>query len=1569
MKKSLLLALILLVLSSSLALSADRRWNFRNWSATTLSNLMADTVTNWKYESTTRFSNRAAITAGSSLYASNVAIAETKGLTFGAMAAAKLRIDFNTNPGRLMLNGNPLVINVPDCLVGDTITVVTMTDNSTTARGITASANCTRLSGAGTSVDSIYNVFLVTTAGTASFTTTGGLHFREIKVVNDKNPFWVKDTTAFIPNAEYFYAISGFDGTKPEESWLAQSTMKFAYDNGGTMAVETVTDSTAAKYYWDIDTTTSSTAFTIKNVVTGLSMGTGSIDYAAIALSSTPTTYAIKDFRTAYPKGTTIKWSTSGQPYASYMPFGFIYNSNRTLCHGYFVRNLSLYRSDCVSFLYAYPKVSVYRQLLDEVLPEAKAMAARTITEGTGLLNYPSGMGAYLDAAIATAQTAYDGTEWSAMETALPVLTTAVDSFKAAVIIPSEKYFLSSGTDYVGLLNDSTLQMVSNVDSAAMLNGSKNTAGEIELSYGTNYVAANGTLTATATSYEAVVDNNQVQFISGTDTLAVDSVSTFSMAVVVIPLQPQLKSTTPVNGATSADTSDIKIEFDQNIQILDASKITINGVQATATVSEKTLTISDPLIIKTNYVVRVDSGAIAHADKATLVADTVIISFKTFSPYLRDKQTMLGTGTFSGVYALFGEGSANGYTNTSRQIAGNANDSLWCGLSNALASQWYLELADTANCVWNVKNYATGKYLAWSVDSNLVVSATPAGWQISFNTNAGATDYEATYTFWPSVTDADGFYDLAIRVDSMQLKKTVVSGSIASSVFRICPMSSLTYANISNYTGTSYVKLGARNVGSIANQITGDNSIYWGTATTDEGGQWKVTRQANGRYVFQNRLTGQYLTYMTDSTVLGSATYTPGSDDQEWVIMFHCSRSNVNYYTMQGRSRVLYGYATSGLLSVTQRNAYNGTAGYARMCLIASGVTYVAGEGKPTVSVPSVSSKSVTLSWDANKEANRYIVRVADTCNFVNGDSIGWNAEDSLIIYEQIPSTLNDSDCLVLDTISDLTYKATGLTPQTTYYCTVQAMDSTGLLGVVSDVTVAQTVTMDKFKPAAPVVGTIEMKSVAMSWLANEEATGYALSYWTNESDLKTINTTDNSCTITGLLANTTVYAYLSLKADTLTSLSSDTVNATTLAYSTSTMSNAKTKFVTDSSMTIFWNSATDAVSYNLYFTNIITQLTTVAPINVADTFYVMSGLNANTNYFMQLAAVDVASVISKKSGTTTKKTNKTGIVNVGYITLQKTMDATADSVQNDPIYRVLKADAKLNVTLNVLTDQSATAVFDQTPYNILIIQESMGGNAGILMPGKSLGLANLELPTLYNKTYAFKAGRALATGATGGGAESTAGVYSITVDAANQSNPLFSNIVFKNDTIGLFTGGATDLGATGTKALNMANSVANISGTMLGYPTGSSTTTICVNDIPAGDTIGTEPIKVRIITMGMNFGALCRLNGANITADNYTLWKNAVYVLAGFNIEVGINHVVASSVDVYPNPTSDYLNIRGLNTNSTIRVYNTTGQLMMVEKSDNETMSLDLSKCNAGLYLLQVESNGKSAMTKIIKK
>ncbi|MFC0878784.1 LamG-like jellyroll fold domain-containing protein, partial [Saccharicrinis sp. FJH2] len=260
--------------------------------------------------------------------------------------------------------------------------------------------------------------------------------------------------------------------------------------------------------------------------------------------------------------------------------------------------------------------------------------------------------------------------------------------------------------------------------------------------------------------------------------------------------------------------------------------------------------------------------------------------------------------------------------------------------------------------------------------------------------------------------------------------------------------------------------------------------------------------------------------------------------------------------------------------------------------------------------------------------------------------------------------------------------------------------------------------------------------------------------------------------------------------------------------------------------------------------------------------------------------------------------------VMVAYVTEDKEMAATATQPDNDPIIQMLKNDPNLGVDVMTV---SASAVIDLSQYDVVIAQEPFSSSAAIWKPGGSLGLENIPVPFIYNKIYALRNGKAVtmspdavAVGPDNKNNENVINYY-LGVSSENQSNPLFSGITFDGDSVRMFDRGAYDDGAafrdTGDeyfKAMQYLTGLA-ITGedgqpndtTLLAVMKGASgDVSVCVNDIPAGTVLGTEDtLQARMIAISQNFGAISYDMGNNMTNANLTMWRNAVYMLAGLDV------------------------------------------------------------------------------------
>ena len=79
-------------------------------------------------------------------------------------------------------------------------------------------------------------------------------------------------------------------------------------------------------------------------------------------------------------------------------------------------------------------------------------------------------------------------------------------------------------------------------------------------------------------------------------------------------------------------------------------------------------------------------------------------------------------------------------------------------------------------------------------------------------------------------------------------------------------------------------------------------------------------------------------------------------------------------------------------------------------------------------------------------------------------------------------------------------------------------------------------------------------------------------------------------------------------------------------------------------------------------------------------------------------------------------------------------------------------------------------------------------------------------------------------------------------------------------------------------------------------------------------------------------------------------------------------NTFTTSKVKLYPNPTSNVLNIESLGTIQTISVYNVLGQEVINKELNSTSTALDVSSLNSGIYVVKTNVDGVTSSTKFIK-
>ena len=130
---------------------------------------------------------------------------------------------------------------------------------------------------------------------------------------------------------------------------------------------------------------------------------------------------------------------------------------------------------------------------------------------------------------------------------------------------------------------------------------------------------------------------------------------------------------------------------------------------------------------------------------------------------------------------------------------------------------------------------------------------------------------------------------------------------------------------------------------------------------------------------------------------------------------------------------------------------------------------------------------------------------------------------------------------------------------------------------------------------------------------------------------------------------------------------------------------------------------------------------------------------------------------------------------------------------------------------------------------------------------------------------------------------------------------------------------------------------------------------------IAAGDA-GWRTIELDV----SNYGGIDAVNGVkwepNPQGSISLMYIDNFYA---YDSTLSIDDLEESTITIYPNPSTGIVNITGVEQVDEIRVFTISGQL--VKKAEN-TSSIDLSSEMRGLYMIEIESDGKTIVNRLIK-
>ncbi len=508
----------------------------------------------------------------------------------------------------------------------------------------------------------------------------------------------------------------------------------------------------------------------------------------------------------------------------------------------------------------------------------------------------------------------------------------------------------------------------------------------------------------------------------------------------------------------------------------------------------------------------------------------------------------------------------------------------------------------------------------------------------------------------------------------------------------------------------------------------------------------------------------------------------------------------------------------------------------------------------------------------------------------------------------------------------------------------------------------------DTIAPSTPlnlVASGTTQTTTNLSWTASTDNVGVtAYNIYQGVTLIGTSAT--NSYTVTGLTPSTG-YTFAVSAKDAAGNLSGQSASAfaTTLApvpdTTAPTAATLSASGTTLTSTNLSWSGATDNVGvtgYDVYKDGVLLGSTTTA------TTYAVTGLTSATTFAFTVRAKDAAGNVSLASNT------------VSVTTL--TPDTTA------PTAPTLSASGTTSTT-TTLSWTGATDNVAVTGYNVYRGTTLLGSTT----TATSYAVSGLTASTAY--TFYVQAKDAAGNISVASNTVSVTTLASIVTycnaSATNTADERIGKVVFgtiNNTSTG--TAGYEDFTALSTNVVRGAantititpswtstvyseayavyidynqNGVFTDTGEKAWTKAGSTTTPVAGTfTIPATASLGST--RMRVI---MRYSTTPTTPCGTFTygqVEDYTV--NITSVARGTE-----SNQVSLNINLYPNPVQDILNISSVEENATYRVLNVLGQ--EVAKGKIENGSISVSNLNTGNYLLEVSSNGQTAIKRFIKK
>ena len=157
-------------------------------------------------------------------------------------------------------------------------------------------------------------------------------------------------------------------------------------------------------------------------------------------------------------------------------------------------------------------------------------------------------------------------------------------------------------------------------------------------------------------------------------------------------------------------------------------------------------------------------------------------------------------------------------------------------------------------------------------------------------------------------------------------------------------------------------------------------------------------------------------------------------------------------------------------------------------------------------------------------------------------------------------------------------------------------------------------------------------------------------------------------------------------------------------------------------------------------------------------------------------------------------------------------------------------------------------------------------------------------------------------------------------------------------------------------------------SATVVNFDTTSSPSMVLRQGTNTGYTIESDWVAA---SKGGGSGPQWQFSGTsgNVQPDAFGGWDDLYLYYGKVNptaLTLSISDLSLNGISVYPNPTEGIVHISGKESVDAIRLFNISGQIIKEVVNAN---SIDISSQRSGLYMIEIEDEGKTSIAKLIKR